>query len=108
MENVQPIDTEREPTQPADDLEHHFTEPVPSRNGLLKAGWYLKVDTTSGDAWLLVEKREECTGPDCRVARGDSWACVATTLRGRGIVHLDAFNPATVRIPAEQWATVTW
>jgi hypothetical protein len=108
MENVPDIDAERDTTHPADDLEQHFTDPVPTRHGLIQAGWYLKVDTTSGDAWLLVERREECTQSDCHVAHGNSWACVVTTLRGRGVVHLDAFDPATARIPAEQWAAVAW
>lgn len=103
-----PTETPDGPTV-ADDL----TEPVPSRNGLLQPGWYLQVTTSvageQGTGWLLVEQREECNRPaDCRVARGDAWACAMTTLRGRGIVHLDNFDPATVRIPAEQWAAVAW
>jgi hypothetical protein len=89
----------------------NFTAPVESRNGLIEPGWYLKVTTSvAGEpntTWLLVEARTECTRPDCHIAQGLPWGCAVVTMRGRGIQHLDAYDPATVRIPADQ-ASVTW
>jgi hypothetical protein len=83
-----------------------WTATVESRWGLVKPGWLVLVETMVADerdsVWLLVEDRVECTRPDCPVAQGTSWACAVTTIRGRGIQHLNAFNPCSVRIPADQ------
>jgi hypothetical protein len=87
-----------------------FTATVPSRWGVVQPDWLVLIDTMAAEerdsVWLLVEDRVECTRPDCTVAQGTSWACAVTTIRGRGVQHLNAFNPCSVRIPADQPAPV--
>lgn len=87
-----------------------WTAPVETRWGLVKPGFmaYIEtwVDGQESGAWLLVEDRTDCTRPDCVVAKGSGWSCAVTTVRGRGIQHLDAFRSVNVRIPADE--AVQW